>query len=73
MDHTRTYAQKSMRTHSEGEVVRLKKSISYWSFVGKSCVEAMRIAKAAGFEGIELAMDGAGDLTPDVYKRQMYT
>ena len=46
-----------MRTHSEGEVVRLKKSISYWSFVGKSCVEAMRIAKDAGFEGIEAGRD----------------
>ena len=60
-----------MRTHSEGEVVRLKKSISYWSFVGKSCVEAMRIAKDAGFEGIELAMDGAGDLTPHTTPAQL--
>ena len=60
-----------MRTHSEGEVVRLKKSISYWSFVGKSCVEAMRIAKDAGFEGIELAMDGAGDLTPQTTPAQL--
>ncbi|MCI8526706.1 MAG: sugar phosphate isomerase/epimerase [Oscillospiraceae bacterium] len=43
----------------------MKKSISYWSFVGRSAVEAMRIAKDAGFAGIELAMDAAGDLTPE--------
>ena len=42
----------------------MKKSISYWSFVGKSAIEAMKLAKEAGFEGIELTMDGEGDLTP---------
>ncbi|MCQ2436984.1 MAG: sugar phosphate isomerase/epimerase [Clostridia bacterium] len=43
----------------------MKKSISYWSFVGKSAVEAMRLAKDAGFEGIELTLDAAGDLNPN--------
>lgn len=43
----------------------MKKSISYWSFSGKSAVEAMRLAKDAGFDGIELTLDAAGDLNPD--------
>ena len=42
----------------------MKKSISYWSFVGKSAIEAMKLAKDAGFEGIELTMDAEGDLNP---------
>lgn len=49
----------------------VKKSISYWSFVGKGAVEAMRLAKDAGFDGIELAMDGSGDLTPDTTDAQL--
>ena len=32
----------------------MKKSISYWSFSGKNVFEAMRLAKDAGFDGIEL-------------------
>ena len=34
----------------------MKKSINYWSFVGKDIYQAMDLAKAAGFEGIELAL-----------------
>ncbi len=49
----------------------MKKSISYWSFVGRSAVEAMRIAKDAGFEGIELTLDAAGDLTPETTDEQL--
>ena len=40
----------------------MKKSINYWSFSGKSIYEAMDLAKAAGFEGIELALMDSGDL-----------
>lgn len=43
----------------------MKKSISYWSFVGKTAEEAMRLAKDAGFEGIELTLDAQGDLNPE--------
>lgn len=44
--------------------------ISYWAFrkdAGRerSVVEAMRLAKEAGFAGIELAIGSEGDLTPD--------
>lgn len=49
----------------------MKKSISYWSFVGKSAVEAMRLAKDAGFEGIELTLDAEGDLNPNTTDAQL--
>ena len=49
----------------------MKKSISYWSFVGRSAVEAMRLAKDAGFEGIELTLDAEGDLTPETTDEQL--
>ena len=41
----------------------MKKSISYWSFSGKNVFEAMRLAKDAGFDGIELTLDAEGDVT----------
>ena len=41
----------------------MKKSINVWSFVGKSNREAMKLAKDAGFEGIELALNATGDLS----------
>ena len=41
----------------------MKKSINVWSFVGKSNREAMKLAKDAGFEGIELALNAEGDLS----------
>ena len=49
----------------------MKKSISYWSFVGKSAIEAMRLAKDAGFEGIELTLDAEGDLNPSTTESQL--
>ena len=41
----------------------MKKSINIWSFVGKTNREAMKIAKDAGFEGIELALGTEGEIT----------
>lgn len=45
----------------------MKKSISYWSFVGKDPREAMSLAKQAGYDGIELTLDAQGSLglTPE--------
>lgn len=40
----------------------MKKSISFWSFSGKDVFEAMKLAKQAGFDGIELTLDAAGDV-----------
>ena len=45
----------------------MKKSISYWSFSGKNVFEAMRLAKDAGFDGIELTLDEEGDVTTVSY------
>lgn len=44
-------------------VSALKKSINIWSFVGKTNREAMKLAKDAGFEGIELALGTEGEIT----------
>ena len=41
----------------------MKKSINIWSFVGKTNREAMKLAKDAGFEGIELALGTDGEIT----------
>lgn len=49
----------------------MKKSINYWSFSGKDVYQAMDLAKAAGFDGIELALMDSGDLTPDSTDEQL--
>ena len=41
----------------------MKKSINIWSFVGKTNREAMKLAKDAGFAGIELALGTEGEIT----------
>ena len=49
----------------------MKKSINFWSFVGKDVYEAMELARKAGFEGIELAILAEGDLTPESTDEQL--
>ena len=41
----------------------MKKSINIWSFIGKTNREAMKLAKDAGFEGIELALGADGEIS----------
>lgn len=41
----------------------MKKSINIWSFVGKTNREAMKLAKDAGFDGIELALGAEGEIS----------
>ena len=41
----------------------MKKSINIWSFVGKTNREAMKLAKDAGFDGIELALCADGEIS----------
>ena len=47
----------------------MKKSISIWSFSGKTVKECIALAKEAGFDGIELSLDETGptglDATPE--------
>jgi len=45
-----------------GKVV-MKKGISIWSFAGTSLEENMKLAKDAGFDGIELALDETGEVS----------
>jgi L-ribulose-5-phosphate 3-epimerase len=39
----------------------MKKAISIWSFKDKTSIEAIDIAKAAGFDGIELSLNETGE------------
>ena len=41
----------------------MKKGISIWSFASPSLTEAFHTAKAAGFDGLEVALDLDGELT----------
>ena len=49
----------------------LKKSINIWSFVGKTNREAIKLAKDAGFEGIELALDATGEISAEATDAQL--
>ena len=46
--------------------------ISYWAFRGQGIVQAMQLAKEAGFAGIELAVGDSG-LTPDTTSQECQT
>lgn len=41
----------------------MKKGINIWSFPAGSIQESLTLAKAAGFEGVELALNGTGELS----------
>lgn len=41
----------------------MKKSINIWSFIEKTNKQSMKLAKEAGFEGIELALSGEGEIS----------
>ena len=49
----------------------MKKSINIWSFVGKTNREAIKLAKDAGFEGIELALDATGEISAEATDEQL--
>lgn len=49
----------------------MKKSINIWSFIGKTNREAIALAKDAGFEGIELALDAAGEISAETTDKQL--
>ncbi len=50
----------------------MMKSVSFWSFPGElSVAERMDMAKAAGFEGIELTLEGEGEITMDTTAADM--
>jgi len=53
-----------------GKVV-MKKGISIWSFAGTSLEENMKLAKDAGFDGIELALDETGDVSLESTKEDI--
>ena len=40
----------------------MKKGISIWSFPSQPLEESFKLAKAAGFDGVELALDTEGEV-----------
>lgn len=49
----------------------MKKGISIWAFAESSLENCFRLAKKHGFDGIELAMDETGELTPETTLEQI--
>lgn len=49
----------------------MKKGISIWSFGGKSVKESLKLAKDAGFDGVELALDATGDVSLESTKEDI--
>ena len=41
----------------------MKKGINIWSFPAGTVKESLKLAKAAGFEGVELALNGEGEIS----------
>jgi hexulose-6-phosphate isomerase len=49
----------------------MKKGISIWSFPNQPLKESFRLAKAAGFEGVEVALDEVGEITLSTTKAEL--
>jgi len=59
--------KKSMR----GARMNMKKAISIWSFKGKTTRQAIDLAKEAGYDGIELALDEKGEVNLESTKEEL--
>lgn len=49
----------------------MKKGINIWSFPSGSIKESLELAKKAGFEGVELALNGEGELSMNSTEREI--
>ena len=49
----------------------MKKGISYWSFAGADIKENLKLAKEAGFDGVEITLDAEGAVTMDSTKEEI--
>ena len=49
----------------------MKKGISYWTLPSADVKENLKLAKKAGFEGVELTLDAEGAVTMDSTKEQI--
>ena len=49
----------------------MKKGISIWSFAGTDVRENLKLAKEAGFDGVELALDMEGEVSMQSTKEQI--
>ncbi len=49
----------------------MKKGISIWSFPAQSLEKNLKLAADAGFDGVEVALDETGDITPNTSEREL--
>ncbi|MBO5937909.1 MAG: sugar phosphate isomerase/epimerase [Clostridia bacterium] len=49
----------------------MKKGISIWSFPAQSLADNLKLATDAGFDGVELALDEVGEITPKTSEREL--
>ena len=49
----------------------MKKGISIWSFPEQSLLESFKLAKKAGFEGVEVALSQEGELGLSVTDKEL--
>ena len=49
----------------------MKKGISIWSFPAAPLAESFRLAKDAGFEGVEVALANDGEITPKTTEKEL--
>ena len=49
----------------------MKKGISYWSFAGGSLADNLKLARDAGFDGVELAINDTGEIHLESTKEDM--
>ncbi len=59
------------KNSESGDDKSMKKAINIWSFLGKTNREAIDLAKDAGFEGIELALDATGEISAEATEEQL--
>ncbi len=49
----------------------MKKGISFWSFREPSLKKCFQLAKAAGFDGVEVVLDETGEITPESTREEL--
>ncbi len=66
------YISNSVNMESmKGDRIKMKKAISIWSFKEKTVEQAIKLAKEAGFDGIELALNETGEVSLESTKDEL--
>ena len=59
------------KVYNRKEELKMKKGISIWSFPAQTLTESFALAKDAGFDGVEVALDEVGEITPNSTEEQL--